>query len=161
MEAYLRQLHDDLCNFYPITCLEAVVGGNIGAGTPPTEIDLTGYITEDFKSEYSEIKLYKYDDKMTQIVVEVERNPSYDINPTTENIIATGIPVTYIPERDIVLKTLTDDTNCKAVVVFKTTGDISLFCIPEERVDIEGDLVLVNPIMSMNQISSVGIILKE
>ena len=165
MTTTIRQLYDDLAPFYPITSAEAVVGGSITEGSKPTVVDLSYCIHPNFKLYGTEfIKLFKYNEIMSRIVVEVSKLDAYAIQPG-KNLIAEAIPVTYIPDMPIVMKTLTDDPRWKAAVVFDIDGNIYLYATPYEEMttDVDIDLkkhVVKKTICSMINISATSIILK-
>lgn len=166
MSENIRQLKDDLALFYPITCVEAVVGGNLGAGTIPKEIDLTSYLTNNFKATGNFIILNLYKGAtdgtyMMRINVEVSRNESYSINAISPNVIAENIPLKYRPAMNVVLKTITDDTTCKATVVLQSDGKIVLYCVPDRIISRNEDTIVDTPTLSMNQVSAIGITCKS
>lgn len=165
MTTTIRQLYDDLAPFYPITSAEAVVGGSITEGSKPTVVDLSYCIHPNFKLYGTEfIKLFKYNEIMSRIVVEVSKLDAYAIQPG-KNLIAEAIPVTYIPDIPIVMKTLTDDPRWKAVVVFDIDGNIFLYATPYEEIVTDIDIDLKKHVIrtikcNMVNISATSIILK-
>lgn len=164
MATTIRQLYDDLAPFYPITSAEAVVGGTITEGTKPTVVDLSYCITANFRLTGDEfIRIYKYNNVMSRIVVEVSKLDAYAIQPG-KNLIAEAIPVTYIPDMTLVMKTLTDDPRWKSSVVFETDGNIYLYTTPYEVMTTDIDIELKKHVVktsecNMRDISATGIIL--
>ena len=127
----IRQLYDDLAYFYPITCVDAVVGGSVSAGVAPKEIDLGSYISGNFSGIF---KLYIYDDTLYFFDLKATVNEGFNVTPSSNNLIAHGIPVAYYPLEPLVFKTVTDDSTCKANVLLDTNGELSLQII--SRADI-------------------------
>jgi len=159
----IRQLKDDLAEFYPITCVEAVVGGTLSEATIPTTIELSQYITENFTISDTPglFRMYQYDSNLLRIVLEVDKNPYYNITPGGNNIIAEGMPVAYYPERPIVLKTLTDDVKSKAVVLWDIDGKVRLCVLPHEEIEVVSNTEIRRSVkIHINQISAVGIRIK-
>ena len=157
MGILIKQLHDDLANFYPISTVDAIVGGSITSAGLPDEIDLSSYITEDFKTEDDSgiFKMLVYSDSFTYIALEVSKNPNYGLKKGGNNIIARGMPVAYFPERPIVMKTLTDDPDSKCEVVWDTDGLVRLVVVPNETVTISNNVVSTTSVVNVNAISAI------
>lgn len=126
----IKQLYDDLGKFFPITCVDAVVGGSVSTRSTPKVIDLGSYISEDFSGIF---KLYIYDDILKIFEVEVSTE-NFDVSADSNNIIANGIPVSYYPQEPLVFKTVTDDNTCKANVLLDTDGILSLQLVPRREI---------------------------
>lgn len=159
MGVLIKQLHDDLAAFYPITTVDAVVGGTITSAGLPDEIDLSSYITDDFKTDDDAgiFKMLIYHDSFTYIALEVSKNPNYWLRKGGENVIAKGMPVAYFPERPIVMKTLTDDTNSKCDIIWDVDGYVRLVVVPNEEVTVNENVVNITQVVDINVISAVAI----
>lgn len=136
MSLNIRQLYDDLAYFYPITCVDAVVGGSISAGLTPEVVDLSSYISGNFSGIF---KLYIYDNILRIFVADITVNEGFNISPDSNNVITTGIPVVYYPQESLVFKTITDDNTCKANVLLDTDGMLKFHIVPRTEITTDSD----------------------
>ena len=162
MAINIKQLYDDLAKFYPISCVEAVVGGTVTEANEPTKVNLSDCITNNFKTDNFEgsFMMYFYDDNLVRINLEVSKNPSYDIK-AGKNIIASDLPVIYHPEKPIFLKALTDDEQCKVSVLLDTDGKVYMCVIPNEKISVSGNIINRYAIINISQISAMTFFIKE
>lgn len=157
MGVLIKQLYDDLALFYPITTVDAIVGGNIVNGGVPDEIDLSEYITDDFKTAEDSglFKMLMYHDSFTVVNLEVSKNSNYALKKGGNNVIAKGMPVAYFPERPVVMKTLTNDPDSRCEVIWDVDGYVRLVVIPNETVTITNGVVSTTPVTHVTAISAV------
>lgn len=118
----IQQLKDDLCEFYPISCVQAVQGG-ISNATKVTERDFTPYLKSEFKINGNMFKLNEIDEHLRYWEVFIDTNGQALGNG--DNVLSNSIPLTYAPEYPIVLKTL---TNSHARCSLFVDGDGILHC---------------------------------
>lgn len=161
MGIIIKQLHDDLAKFYPITTIDAVIVGSVSSGNTPMEIDLSSYIDDNFKTDEDRgsFKMLVYNDSFTYIRIDVSKNSKYAIKKGGNNIIAGGMPVAYFPERTMVLKTITDDPYSKCEVIWDTNGVVRLVVVPNEITIVEDGEVKTETICTVNNISAIGLMI--
>lgn len=133
MSIDLRQLHDDLAAFYPITCVQAVIGGSVMGGASYEETDCSDCINTDAFSGSIICQMYGSTEKGCLVIIDVDLSVTdgYQFNLDENIIIATNINSHNIP---IVFKTITDDTSCKVNVLLDTDDSLKLCIIPNNEV---------------------------
>lgn len=134
MSIDLRQLHDDLAAYYPITCVQAVIGGNVMGGSSYEETDCSHCINTDAFSGSIIGQMYGSTEKGRLVIINVDLsvNDGYQFNLDGDIIIATNIGADHY--NPIVFKTITDDTSCKVNVLLDTDDKLKLCIIPNNEV---------------------------
>lgn len=161
--ANIRQLNDDISKFYPISCIEAIIGGGaLTEADDPSEIDLSDCIVEEFAGDEknSTFKIYRHSNNVNRYEINISRKTDHVMN-MGRNLIAKNIPLIYYPDKPILFNTYTNDTKSKCVMMLDIDGRLILNVIPYETYAVTGSNINRYSIIDVWNVSATGIVIKK
>lgn len=137
--------------FYPITFRSAILGG-IGRGSSRDVIDFATYIHTNYEGVFKRTTMGNHLKYFTLSLT--RKSGTLQVG---DNILANNIPVTYMPEKDLVFRSMISPDTASRYTVYLSATDGRVHCFVKPLYEVMMDpMFALNPILKANEITGVA-----